>query len=220
MTPSRLGDSAKQVLRTQVKEAAQELGGKALRALASSATAQTGPSPVTTAPVYRSSTPWSPRSATGTLVISCSSHVFLRQVQDFVATGLKINEYDLVAVPGGVQWLALPDILPKHNKVARWMTEYLIHRHNLQRVICIGHAGCSAYEDTGTMGSLAHLVTGKSAAEHQLAQLRTVGRNLAAWFGVAVGLYYASVEDGFVVFRNVEGDPQGADRRDAGSAPR
>ena len=84
------------------------------------------------------------------------------------------------------------------------MTEYLIRKHNLRRVICIGHQDCSAYDDESTLGTLAHLVTGKSAVAHQLAQLRTVGRDLAAAFGVAVALYYASVENGAVVFHQVE----------------
>jgi len=38
---------------------------------------------------------------------------------------------------GRPQGLAQPDVLPKHNRVARWMTEYLIRKHKLTRVVCI-----------------------------------------------------------------------------------
>lgn len=156
---------------------------------------------------FRSSVPWAREGRATTLVITCSSSRFLQQTGEFLAKGLHLPAYDLVAVPGGIQWLALPELLPKHHKVERWVTEHLIRKHRLTRVVCIAHAGCTAYTDEGMIGSLAHLATGKTGAEHQVEQLLKVGRELRESFQVRVDLYYASVEDGTVVFHKVEEPP-------------
>jgi hypothetical protein len=157
----------------------------------------------TTEPLFRSTIPHSPTAKASALVVACSSYLYLRQTQEFLFGELNLESYDLVAVPGGVQWLALPDILPKHNRAARWAAEYLIREHDLHRVICVAHQDCSAYEDRSTLGAMAHIVTGKSVFEHQAEQLKAVGRNLTESFGVAAELYYASVADGAVVFHRI-----------------
>ena len=138
-----------------------------------------------------------------TLVICCSSARFQPHFRDFLANGLKLSQYDLLAVPGGVQWLALPDILPKHNKVARWTTEFLVRRHALRRVVCIAHEDCSAYTDNAALASLSRLATGRTIREHQLDQLRKVGANLAEWFAIAPELYFLSIRDTAVVFQKI-----------------
>ncbi|OGV72543.1 MAG: hypothetical protein A3K19_00890 [Lentisphaerae bacterium RIFOXYB12_FULL_65_16] len=201
----RVADKMKQALRDQAKASVEALAGKAKQAVAEAvpAPAQPSPSRFAAGPAFRSTIPCSAAAKDRALVILCSSGTFQRQCHEFLTAGLRLDDYDLVAVPGGVQWLALPDILPKHHKVARWMTEYLLRKHSVRRVICIAHQNCSAYEDQSTLGTLAHMVTGKSTFEHQLEQLRHVGNDLTSLFGVGVELYYAAVENGDVVFHSV-----------------
>jgi hypothetical protein len=144
------------------------------------------------------------------LVIACNSYRYLPQTLEFLGQGLGLQDYDLIAVPGGMQWLALPDILPKHSRVARWAVEYLLRNHRAKRVIGVAHEGCSAYEDESTLGALARLATGKTTDEHQRDHLLRVGRDLRASFGVEVELYFAAVaEDRRVVFRRLVSPGQG-----------
>jgi hypothetical protein len=155
--------------------------------------------------VFRSSIAYAGEAPAEALVIACNSYLYLPQTIDFLHRGLGLHAYDLIAVPGGMQWLALPDLLPKHHRVTRWAVEYLVRKHQVKRVIGIAHQGCSAYEDESTLGSLARLATGKSTDEHQCEHLLRVGRGLQADFGVAVELYYASLEEGgTVAFRRLE----------------
>lgn len=195
----------KQAVRDAVKQKAAEAGTEVLQKL------RPGAAPAATRfatePVFRSTLPIPQPGKADTLVIMCNSWEWRRHTQEFLATALHITEYDQVAIPGGVQWLALPDILPKHNKVARWMTEYLVRKHNLSRVVCIAHEDCSAYEDHSTLGAIAHVVTGKSVFDHQIDQLRSAARVITESLGVPVELYYASSENGAVVFHKVELQP-------------
>lgn len=196
-------EAVKQALRQKVRQAASEIlhrgpGG------ASVSHEGAGQSELPAEITYKSTIPWDSSGRANALVVLCSDWQFLHHSEDFLRQGLKLSEYGLVAVPGGVQWLALPDILPKHNKVARWVTEFLIKSNRFQRVVCIAHEDCGAYQDSGALASLAHLATGKSIVEHQLEQLRTVGRHLSQTFHVQAELYYASVSEGSVVFHKVE----------------
>jgi hypothetical protein len=187
-----------------IREKAGELGVKAAEKIFGRKD-QPAAAPVPAGePAFRSTLPWTKENKAGTLVIACSSSRFLPHTEEFLEEGLNLAEYDLLAVPGGIQWLALPDLLPKHNKVARWVTEYLIKKHDLARVVCIAHEDCSAYEDDSVLGSLAHLATGKSTTEHQIEQLLKVGRDIREEYQVKVDLFYASVANGVVVFRAVE----------------
>jgi hypothetical protein len=160
--------------------------------------------------VFRSTIPFAAETQADALVIACNSFLYLHQTLEFVQKGLGVDQYDLVAVPGGVQWLALPEVLPKHSRVARWAVEFLVRKHSLRRVIGIAHQGCSAYADDGTLASLAHLATGKSVREHQFEHLRRAGQDLAAALRVGVELFYASVDaTGAVVFHRLEPETKG-----------
>jgi len=194
----------KDALRETVVEKAAELGERALEKLSHKAGKPPAPAELSAEPAFTSSIPWSIEIKAKSLVILCSDARFVSQSEDFVANALQVADYDIVALPGGVQWLALPDVLPKHHKVAKWMTRFMITKHHLDRVICIAHEDCGAYQDSKSLASLAFLVTGKSVQQHQLDHLRVVGRRLTQWFGVAAELYYAAVEEGSVAFHKVE----------------
>lgn len=197
----RLRQAAQRVVGEAVKEAVHRAVAE-VKPPAAPAAAQGGPA------TFRSSVAYAKDGRASALVIACNSYLFLPQTLEFVEKGLGLHGFDLIAVPGGMQWLALPDILPKHSRVARWAVEYLLRKHQIPRVIGIAHEGCSAYEDASTLGTLAHLATGKSADAHQREHLLRVGRDLRASFGVPVELYYAAVEgDGTVAFTPLEPAP-------------
>ena len=196
-----------------VKQKLAELGGKLVAGAAQALHPDAGAAELPAGmgePVFRSTMPFSPSDQAAALVLVCNSHEYLQATLDFLRNGLKLENYDLVSIPGGVQWLALPDLLPKHNKVARWAAEFLIREHRLSRVIAIAHENCSAYAGHGTLATLAHLATGKTPMEHQIDQLRSAGRELAASCRVSVELYYAIGDRGAVVFRPVSLDPERA----------
>ncbi len=158
--------------------------------------------------VFRSPIAGPGEGSASALVIACSSCRFLPHTLEFLEKGLGLAGFDLIAVPGGMQWLALPELLPKHHRVTRRAVEFLLRKHGTRRVIGIAHQGCSAYEDDSTLGALARLATGKTTDEHQRDHLARVGRDLQAGFGVSVELYYASLEgDRSVVFRRIEPGP-------------
>lgn len=198
-------------MRDTVQRKMAEFGGKIVARAAAALHADAGvaelPAGIGEA-VFRSSVPFAPTAQAEALVLVCNSHEYLQATLDFLRNGLKLDSYDLVSIPGGVQWLALPDLLPKHNRAARWAVEFLIREHDLKRVIAIAHEHCSAYAEHGTLGTLAHLATGKSTVEHQIDQLRSAGRELAATSRVSVELYYAVGDGDAVAFRPVSLEPE------------
>lgn len=154
--------------------------------------------------VYKSPLPFDPEIKPQCLVIMCGDSRYRSHTERFLDEGLGLKSCQVLAVPGGVQWLALPDILPKHNKVLRWAVGFLLETRDLKRIVCIAHQDCLAYHDDSTLSSLAHLATGKTIVEHQLDQLRSVGRGLAEEYKAVVECYMACAEDNSVVFHKVE----------------
>lgn len=193
-------------LREDAVDAMRDAVGAKWRALKTAAAA---PAPVSGEPRFRSSV----RAGDATtqaeaLVIQCNSHAYLAPTQDFLKNGLGLTAYDLVSIPGGAQWLALPDLLPKHHKVARGMTEFLLRAHKVPRIILIAHAGCSAYATDGALATLAHLGTGRTPGQIQIEQLRAAGRSLQEEFGVPVELYYAAAGGEGTDFHRLALDPE------------
>ena len=163
----------------------------------------TEPPPVEGEAVWKSPLPWEDKQP-DTLVITCGDARYLPHTLKFLEDDLKLPDFQIMAVPGGIQWLALPDILPKHEKVARWAIEFMVAAKGITRIVCIAHADCGAYQDSRALSTLAHLATGKTVAQHQVEQLRSVGRSLADSLKVAVELYFASVTEEVVVYHRVE----------------
>ena len=191
-------------IKDELRRKVVELGEQALDRISRRDRPETPPEELTTDPVFTSSVSPTAAGKVKTLVIVCSGGRFLHQYEDFLGKSLSVTDYDLIAVPGGVQWFALADVLPKHHKVARWMAEFLIEKHRLDRVICIAHQDCGAYQDSEGLASLSRLVSGKDLQQHQLEHLRTAAQSLSQWSNAAVELYFASVENDRVVFRKVE----------------
>lgn len=87
------------------------------------------------------------RSESAPVVIHCSDPRYQPHFQDFLRTGLKLDHYALVAVPGGAHFLTLVDYLPKFSWVGwRWV-KFVHDVAQAERVILIGHDECRWYLD-------------------------------------------------------------------------
>lgn len=134
---------------------------------------------------------------TTTLVVRCSDHRFQRAFDHFIENVLRIESYDLIAVPGGPQFLVALDYLPKFAWVGNRWTKFLAEAHGLKRVVLIGHEDCGWYKHVH--GSHAELETRqREDLHHARDQLRR------ALPGVAVETYLATLHDEKVGFLHVD----------------
>ncbi len=131
-----------------------------------------------------------------TLVVYCSDGRFVQQCDDFVEKTLKIEDYDLLAVPGGPQFLCALEYLPKLRWAGRRWLDFLVEAHRLERVVLISHQDCGWYK---------RLHGGND--DHQARQMDDLRRARADLMetlpSVRVDAYFASVEDGNVKFEPV-----------------
>ncbi len=155
--------------------------------------------------VYKSQTPFAEQHV-AVLVIACSSNAFLPYTQEFLEKGLGLTAgaYDLLAVPGGPQFLLLTEYLPKFAWVGHKWVRFLVERHRLKRVIVISHEDCAWYSEERLVPAfLQKFGVGKSLKERQREDLREISgalRNLS--LPIAVEAYYAEKgADGFVHFQ-------------------
>lgn len=155
-------------------------------------------------PSYISQTPFAEHESS-VLVICCSSHVFLPYTQEFIEKGLELGpgQYDLLAVPGGPQFLLLTEYLPKFAWVGQKWVKFLVERHRLKRVIAISHEDCAWYsEERFVPQFLQKFGVGRSLKERQREDLREIVqalRNLG--LPISVEAYYAEKSpDGRVRF--------------------
>ncbi len=97
-------------------------------------------------PIYTSQEPFVEHES-AVLVICCSSNAFLPYTQEFLERHLELGpgSYDLLAVPGGPQFLLLTEYLPKFAWVGHKWVKFLVERHRLKRVIVISHEDCAWY---------------------------------------------------------------------------
>lgn len=153
--------------------------------------------------VYKSQTPFTEKEST-VLVISCSSNVFLPYTREFLEKHLGLSTYDLLAVPGGPQFLLLTEYLPKFAWVGHKWVKFLVERHRLKRVIIISHEDCAWYSEERLVPAFLQKfgVGIKSLKERQIEDLREiVGALHNLGLPITVEAYYAEKgADGFVQF--------------------
>jgi len=155
-------------------------------------------------PVYTTQTPFVKREST-VLVIACSSYDFLPYTQEFLEKhlGLGPGHYDLLAVPGGPQFLLLTEYLPKFAWVGHRWVKFLVERHRLTRVIAISHEDCAWYSDERFVPQvLQKFGVGQSLKERQREDLHRIVEALRALgLPISVEAYYAEKSpDGRVHF--------------------
>lgn len=140
-----------------------------------------------------------------TLVVACSAGETHTALREFLERGLQLPEgnYDLLAVPGGPQFLLLTEHLPKFAWVGQKWLRFAVDRKGITRVILVAHDGCLWYGDERFVPSLIHRLTHDGApSDHQREDLRQVAAHLRSLLGtVAVEAYYlAKSADGSAEF--------------------
>ncbi len=135
------------------------------------------------------------------VVVHCSDPRYQPHFQDFLAKGLGLPRYGLVAVPGGCHFLTLAEHLPKFAWAgSRWL-KFMVRLTDAGRVILIGHDDCRWYVEQGFARDAAQ------ATERQIDDLA----GGAAWLRerfptVAVECYFARL-DGDAAVVDVVGPP-------------
>jgi len=146
--------------------------------------------------VYR--TEFEPRPSPEALVIHCSDPRYQFHFQEFLRQHLGLDTYELIAVPGGPQFLTAMEFLPKFSWVGwRWV-KFLVDVAKPTRVILIGHEGCRWYKSL-------HLLR-RQAEMRRLEErdLHTVAAELKERFSaLALEKYFARHEGEHVVFELV-----------------
>jgi len=147
--------------------------------------------------VYRSKSPLTEVS-TEALVVYCSAARYQPHFYEFLAEGLKLEDYSLLAIPGGVHALVLFEHLPKFAWAGwRWF-KFLADADHPPRVILIGHEECRWYK---------HLfpVPIKTSREMVTSDLQRARQGVIERFPkVRVELYYAHLDpQGRVLFEAV-----------------
>jgi len=137
--------------------------------------------------VYRTGS--KPAGEADAVVIHCSDPRYQHHFQEFLEKHLGLDNYGLLAVPGGHQFLTLVDYLPKFSWAGwRWV-KFLMDIAKPRRVILIAHHDCLWYRD----GRFS-LHRG-DVRERQVQDLKRVQAAVAERFPeVAVELYFARLE--------------------------
>lgn len=130
------------------------------------------------------------------LVVHCSDPRFQPHFQEFLAKGLGLRTYGLVAVPGGVQLLTMTDYLPKYSWAGwRWV-KFMMNLSQPNRVVLIAHEDCRWYLDP-RFG-----LDPTRIEARQIDDLEQVRRSMIERFGARrVDLYYAQLESGRAAFQ-------------------
>src|SRR5207302_3331781 len=80
------------------------------------------------------------------LVIYCSAARYQQHFEEFLVEGLKLENYSLLAIPGGIQVLNLLDYLPKFAWAGWRWTKFLVDADHPPRLVLIGHEACRWYK--------------------------------------------------------------------------
>jgi len=140
-------------------------------------------------PMYQSTCEWR-EARSPTLVIACADGRWRDHIEDFAANGLKTGPaYDLLMIPGGVEPLALADLIPKDFNFLRRRLDMLVRSHGIRRIVLIAHENCGWYRERKLGPVTVDLKT------RQLADLRRARTLIHDWFGEAsIETYFARVD--------------------------
>jgi hypothetical protein len=86
-----------------------------------------------------------------------------------------IPRYDRWAVPGGPAWLVPREKGGELYLATRTQLDFLVHVHELERIVLITHYGCAFYRE------LLHQPA-EECVTAQLKDLEEVGRRLRSWY--------------------------------------
>jgi hypothetical protein len=130
------------------------------------------------------------------LVVHCSDPRYQPHFQEFLAKGLGLRLYGLLAVPGGAQLLTMTDYLPKYSWTGWRWTKFMMNLSQPDRVVLIAHEDCRWYLDP----RFGHGLTRIEA--RQIEDLEQVRRSMIERFGARrIDIYYARLESGRAAFQ-------------------
>ena len=139
--------------------------------------------------VYQSSLAWN-ATRPATVIITCVDGRWYSHFQEFVRVRLDAgSETDFVAVPGGIEPLALMDLDPRDFEFLRHRLQALVDAHGTRRIVAIAHQDCAWYlaRSPGPATNMRDL---------QIADLRRAAAVLREMFAdVTVEIYYARLSD-------------------------
>ncbi len=136
------------------------------------------------APCFTSTELWDPQRI-GALVLYCSDGRWGGAFDEFCHRRLLIPRYDRWALPGDPICLLPRDSGDGFCRGVWEQLDFLVHAHELRRVVLIAHYGCAYYADLLRKSPDDCLLT-------QAEDLQTAAEALRAWFrGVGVESYLA-----------------------------
>jgi hypothetical protein len=138
--------------------------------------------------VYTSTQTWDPERI-GALALYCSDGRWGEAFDDFCHRCLLIPRYDRWAVPGGPAWLVPRDAGCDLYQATRTQLDFLVHVHELERLVLITHYGCAFYRDL--LKQDADRCLGPQADD-----LRTGAHALRRWFPELLVEGYLAVQKG------------------------
>jgi hypothetical protein len=120
------------------------------------------------------------RTTCEALLITCSDFRFKSAERRFVESASLVDDYDLIARPGGIRSIVLP-----RDAAARDLMNDEIRLlwglHKFSRIIALNHLSCRAYDD---------IATSQNERDIHVAHLRKAGELLSARFaGVRADLF-------------------------------
>ena len=122
-----------------------------------------------------------------TLLVHCSDHRLAPACRSFAEKVLKIEDYDLLSVPGGPQFLCAVEYLPKFNWAGRRWLNFLFEGHGVSHIILIAHQDCGWYRNLHG--------NRQEHEERQKEDLRRARADLLEYLpSLRVETYYASIE--------------------------
>ena len=148
------------------------------------------------APCFTSTEHWNPQRI-GAAVLYCSDGRWGEAFDEFCHHCLLIPRYDRWAVPGGPVCLLPADSSDGFCRGVWNQLDFLVHSHELRRVVLIAHYGCAYYAD----------LLGRESEEclsAQVEDLKAAAEALRAWFeGIGVESYLAMRRGGSLSFHQV-----------------
>ncbi len=140
------------------------------------------------------------------LVVACSAYAFLPAVREFLEKKLGLPEgtYNLLAVPGGPQFLTLSEYLPKFAWAGNKWVNFAVDKLGVTRIVLISHQDCVWYADERILPALLQRFGhgGASTEEHQRSDLHHAAAELRGSIpAVVVEAYYlVKTPDGHLAF--------------------
>jgi hypothetical protein len=147
--------------------------------------------------VYTSLEVWNPERI-GALALYCSDGRWGEAFDDFCHRKLFIPRYDRWAVPGGPAWLA-GRAGDDFSQAAREQLDFLVHAHELERIVLITHYGCAYYGHELRLGP-------EECLPAQMEDVRSGVDALHEWFPNLSAEGYLAMRNGnCLTFHRVDG---------------